>query len=87
MRTNPDDVMRTTLTCPGDLEHARTTGRTLDHEQAARAADSSESKWFGIKGVLGYGGMGVWGQYRCREFLQDRGGLSFARRGESPKKK
>jgi hypothetical protein len=72
MRVNQDDVtrsgkltapssMRTTLTClrPAVGEHVRTTGRTLDHEQAARAADSSESKWFGINwmGVRGYGGM------------------------------
>ena len=81
MRVNRDDMtgsgkltapcsMRTTLTCrrPAIGEHAGSTRRTLDYQHVVRAADSSESKWFGIKGVAG--------KYRCREFLQNRVGPS-----------
>jgi hypothetical protein len=75
MRTNPGDVMRTTLTCrrPAIGDHAGSGGMRQERS---------------VSGLLSSGwGYGVWGQHRCREFLQDRVGLSFVRGRELPKKK
>jgi hypothetical protein len=51
MRVNRDDA----VVClrPAIGGHAHTTGRTLDYQHAARAADRSESKRFVINGMGG----------------------------------
>ena len=52
-KTNRDDVTRGARRHVAAIGgHACTTGRTLDYQQAARAADRSGCKWLISKGIV-----------------------------------
>jgi hypothetical protein len=74
MRVNQDDVTGSgKLTAPSSMRTTLTYLRPAVGEHVGSGGMRQERR---VSGLLsrGYGGMGVWGQYRCREFLQDRVG-------------